>query len=283
MTVARTLLTTALAVAVLAGAAGSAKARPAAGPVLTVMQGLPVQLPHTPHQPLTAPPPPENDVYEQLAPPAKTPAVYRPIGPLQPSEIVTPLHLTTKTGRLPAAARAPQPLKVFSIDDLPVAADLAGTEPSEAQDGSTILFTGNRFAAYSTDGGASWKALSIDAVFGTFGTQQICCDPVVIYIPSIDRFAWIAQFRSPDGQYRNASGLGLISPADLVTYGAGDFKTGLLTPDAARTPELYFLAAARWREALAEVLAEALPAGEAESAARAVLRGNALALYALSS
>jgi uncharacterized protein len=56
----------------------------------------------------------------------------------------------------------------------------------------------------------------------------------------------------------------------------------LYASDAARTPELYFLAAQWWREALAEVLLEALPPGEAEAAGRAILRDNALALYRLS-
>jgi predicted TIM-barrel fold metal-dependent hydrolase len=55
----------------------------------------------------------------------------------------------------------------------------------------------------------------------------------------------------------------------------------LYASDAARTPELYFLAARWWREALGEVLAEALPPDEAESAGRAILRENALALYDL--
>ena len=55
----------------------------------------------------------------------------------------------------------------------------------------------------------------------------------------------------------------------------------LYASDAARTPELYFLAAKWWREALAEVLAEALPPDEAAQAGRAILRENALALYGL--
>jgi uncharacterized protein len=55
----------------------------------------------------------------------------------------------------------------------------------------------------------------------------------------------------------------------------------LYASDAARTPELYFLAAKWWREALAEVLTEALPPDEAEVAGRAILRDNALALYRL--
>jgi len=57
------------------------------------------------------------------------------------------------------------------------------------------------------------------------------------------------------------------------------FSKLLYASDAARTPELYYLAAKWWREALAEVLAESLPPGEAEEAGRAILRENALRLY----
>jgi uncharacterized protein len=55
----------------------------------------------------------------------------------------------------------------------------------------------------------------------------------------------------------------------------------LYASDAARTPELYHLAALWWRAALAEVLPELLPAAEAEDAARAILRENARGLYRL--
>jgi uncharacterized protein len=55
----------------------------------------------------------------------------------------------------------------------------------------------------------------------------------------------------------------------------------LYASDAARTPELYYLAARGWRAALAEVLGEALEPAAAERAARAVLRENALGLYGL--
>jgi uncharacterized protein len=55
----------------------------------------------------------------------------------------------------------------------------------------------------------------------------------------------------------------------------------LYASDAARTPELYYLAAKWWRGALATVLGEALPADEAETAGRQILRENALGLYGL--
>ena len=53
----------------------------------------------------------------------------------------------------------------------------------------------------------------------------------------------------------------------------------LYASDAARTPELYLLAARWWREGLAEVLTEALSEAAAEQAGRMILRENALALY----
>ena len=53
----------------------------------------------------------------------------------------------------------------------------------------------------------------------------------------------------------------------------------LYASDAARAPELYFLAARRWREALAEALPDLVD--EPEDAARAILRDNAHALYRL--
>jgi predicted TIM-barrel fold metal-dependent hydrolase len=55
----------------------------------------------------------------------------------------------------------------------------------------------------------------------------------------------------------------------------------LYASDAARTPELFYLASLWWRSALAEVLEEALPPGEWEQAARLVLRENARSLYRL--
>jgi predicted TIM-barrel fold metal-dependent hydrolase len=54
----------------------------------------------------------------------------------------------------------------------------------------------------------------------------------------------------------------------------------LYASDAARTPELYFLAATWWRDTLAAVLPE-LSGEDAEADARAILRDNALRLYGL--
>ena len=54
----------------------------------------------------------------------------------------------------------------------------------------------------------------------------------------------------------------------------------LYASDAARTPELYYLAAKWWRETLARVLPELLE-DDAHDAARRILQGNARELYRL--
>jgi len=70
-------------------------------------------------------------------------------------------------------------------------------------------------------------------------------------------------------------------PAEMVREALelAPFSKLLYGSDAARAPELYFLAARRWRAALAEVLPELLPEQDAEEAARMILRENALQLY----
>lgn len=60
-----------------------------------------------------------------------------------------------------------------------------------------------------------------------------------------------------------------LAPASKLLYAS----------DAARTPELYLVAARWWRTALAEVLGAELPAADAEHAARLILRENAYAVY----
>src|SRR5204863_3775041 len=62
-----------------------------------------------------------------------------------------------------------------------------------------------------------------------------------------------------------------LAPASKLLYAS----------DAARTPELYLLAARWWRTALAEVLGAELPEEDAAAAGGLILRGNALAVYGL--
>ncbi len=66
-------------------------------------------------------------------------------------------------------------------------------EPSVAVNGNTVVMTGNWWAAYSTNGGSTWTQMDPFAALPANVDGGFCCDQVVQYIPSIDRFVWLLQ------------------------------------------------------------------------------------------
>jgi hypothetical protein len=79
-----------------------------------------------------------------------------------------------------------------------VAADISG-----AESGSIVLATGNWYAAYSTDGGSTFTSVDPTTIFDNTADGGFCCDQIVQYVPSIDRFVWLMQFTSgADGKNR---------------------------------------------------------------------------------
>jgi hypothetical protein len=85
-------------------------------------------------------------------------------------------------------------------------------EPSGATNGGSVIFaTTNWTAAYSSDGGASFHQVNPTAIFPA-DVIGYCCDQVVQYAPSIDRFIWFLQ--------GNGYRLAVARPADLVASGA---------------------------------------------------------------
>jgi hypothetical protein len=67
-------------------------------------------------------------------------------------------------------------------------------EPSGASGGGVIFETANWFAAFSTTAGANFTQLDPTTVFPNTADGGFCCDQIVQYAPSIDRFIWIMQF-----------------------------------------------------------------------------------------
>lgn len=102
-------------------------------------------------------------------------------------------------------------------------------EPSGASDGGgTVFVTGNWFAAYSTDGGASFTPVNPTSVFPS-DTVGFCCDQLVQYVPSIDRFIWLLQ-GSTNATQLGGYRLAAASPADLASSGATAWTYWNLTP-----------------------------------------------------
>jgi hypothetical protein len=79
-----------------------------------------------------------------------------------------------------------------------VAADISG-----AESGSVVLATANKYIAYSTDAGTSFTSLDPTTIFDNTENGGFCCDQIVQYVPSIDRFIWLMQFSlGTDGKNR---------------------------------------------------------------------------------
>ena len=94
-------------------------------------------------------------------------------------------------------------------------------EPSGATGGGVVFITSNWFAAYSTNDGVSFPQLNPTTVFPA-DAVGFCCDQIVQYVPSINRFIWFLQGNG----YRLAS----ASPADIINSGGTAWTYWNLTP-----------------------------------------------------
>ncbi|HXJ79049.1 MAG TPA: hypothetical protein VMS64_10250, partial [Candidatus Methylomirabilis sp.] len=83
-----------------------------------------------------------------------------------------------------------------------------------------VFITANSLAVYSTNSGASFTTLDPTTIFANNLDGGFCCDQIVQYAPSIDRFIWLMQFR-PKTLTSGAKGQNLLrvavaSPAGIV-------------------------------------------------------------------
>jgi hypothetical protein len=74
-------------------------------------------------------------------------------------------------------------------------------EPSVATtaDSNVVMYTGNWYAARSTDGGQTFLYIDPFKSFPDPSNLGFCCDQVVNYIASIDTFVWLLQYGPKSG------------------------------------------------------------------------------------
>jgi hypothetical protein len=74
-------------------------------------------------------------------------------------------------------------------------------EPSVAENGQTVMTTGNYWMSLSKDSGSTFTSVNPTTIFpDDYG--GICCDQVLTYVPRYDMFVWLLQYRPNAG--RNA-------------------------------------------------------------------------------
>jgi hypothetical protein len=102
---------------------------------------------------------------------------------------------------------------------------------------NVVLATGNLYIKYSTDGGKTFTTISnLSTVFGDQPNGGYCCDQVVHYIPSIDRFVWLIQTNQTKDSKGNVTGpnsdrVAWAKPSDV----AANFNTAWTWFDVSST------------------------------------------------
>ncbi len=138
----------------------------------------------------------------------------------------------TPTGTQPKPAPVGDPPGIVFNADNPVGITGAGqgcsgdssadcAEPSGASGGGVILISANWSIAYSTDGGSTFKVLDPTTIFPNDAIGY-CCDQIIQYAPSIDRFIWLLQGTG----YR----LAMASPADIKNSNGTSWTYWNLSP-----------------------------------------------------
>ena len=127
-----------------------------------------------------------------------------------PAEILEPIVVEEGLGTLrDSLQRTANP--VMFLRNTPfgrtglIAADIGDLErspasdPSVASSGDVVLASGNRYIALSTDGGRSFPTeLDPTEIFrNPDNGEELCCDQVIHYVPSINRFVWTMTFKPP--------------------------------------------------------------------------------------
>lgn len=98
-------------------------------------------------------------------------------------------------------------------------------EPSGAKAGNVVFATSNWNATISLDGGATFNDIDPTVYTGPSVPATdagFCCDQVVQYLPSIDRFVWLLQYQQNTA---NINRLRLITfhPKDVDTKGINSY------------------------------------------------------------
>lgn len=85
------------------------------------------------------------------------------------------------------------------IEDATPTAHMTVPEPSVAENGETVMTTGNFWVSLSEDGGQTFTSVNPTTIFPEdYG--GFCCDQVLQYIPQYDLFVWLLQYRASSGE-----------------------------------------------------------------------------------
>ena len=147
------------------------------------------------------------------------------------------IHSSTWAATIRPADSPDQELTVFLNTELTgPAQNQTGSnvdEPSTAINGDVVFYTGNWYAAVSSDGGKTFQYIDPNGMAQTGDGPGVtfCCDQVVNYIQSLDIFVWLLQYGPSTGD--NIQRIAFAKTADVV---AGKWRIFDITTQALEVP-----------------------------------------------
>lgn len=95
-------------------------------------------------------------------------------------------------------------------------------DTSEASDGNVVVYTANETISFSTNFGATFTSFPSGSFFSDLPAGGPCCDQVMQYVPSINRFIWLDQYwAGPTG--KNLYRLVAFAPSAVSAGGLSSF------------------------------------------------------------
>jgi hypothetical protein len=91
-------------------------------------------------------------------------------------------------------------------------------DPAAAAGGGVVLATDNTYLLLSTDGGTTFSNINPTTIFSEVD-GGLCCDQVVTYVPSVDTFFWLLQYKQ-------------ANPVPPNTVGANRLRLAIARPSA---------------------------------------------------
>ena len=101
-------------------------------------------------------------------------------------------------------------------------------EISVAENGSTVMLTGNSFVSFSLDGGTTFANVNPTTIFPQ-DDGGFCCDQVVEYVPEFDLFVWLLQYSGSPNRIRIAvQDTEQLRSSNGTAWTYWDFTSGML-------------------------------------------------------
>lgn len=102
-------------------------------------------------------------------------------------------------------------------------------EPNEASDGNTVVYTTNTYVGFSINGGASFKSFTPGSLYSDDPDGGPCCDQIVQYVPQINRFIWIIQYKASSAGYDRYR-VAVFPPSSVTANGLSTWVSWDITP-----------------------------------------------------